>query len=51
MTRLRRTSHRLVRLLRPSPEGSAAAAAPHDPGLLLALQAARARDAARWAAR
>jgi hypothetical protein len=55
MTRRSRTFKRLARLLRPSPARFAAAAALHDPGLLLALQAARAdgerRDAPARGAR
>jgi hypothetical protein len=42
MTRRSRTSTRLARRLRPSPAGFAAAAAVHDPSLLMALQAAQA---------
>jgi hypothetical protein len=44
MTRRSRTFKRLARLPGPSPARFAAAAAVHDPGLLLALQAARADD-------
>lgn len=46
MTRTHRASIRLIRRLRPSPAGFAAAAAVQDPSLLLYLQAAQ-RDPAR----
>jgi hypothetical protein len=43
MIRQRLVPRRLVRRLRPSPERFAAAAALHDPNLLLQLRAARSR--------
>jgi hypothetical protein len=42
MTRPHRTLGRLIRRLRPAPARFAAAAAVHDPSLLLALRAAAA---------